>query len=292
MHTYLESIGFRQITGHREMERLTKDVVLHYDAKALFKNDHGRICGEYSRDYAPDMGLTVVGEYDESGDFHPEYSFPYFNGATVSLQTEVDFERHAGEESFAGACEDPRIGATIIFYLNNMGQYRRRYQKDPLFPEPLPVKLSALAKEGSVLLPVYHTPRDDEQLMRKREAQLRMITEARGGDEEAIEALTEEDMKDYSIITKRLQYEDVLSIIDTCFLPYGIECDQYGIVGNIVSCERVRNLYTSEYVWQMQVETCDVYLDVCINESRLVGEPRAGRRFRGLIWLQGVVHFG
>ena len=83
----------------------------------------------------------------------------------------------------------------------------------------------------------------------------------------------------------------MFSIVDTCFLPCGIECDQYSVTGNIISCERVKNLYTSEHIYQMQLEVCDLYMDVCINESKLQGVPRPGMRFRGQIWLQGTVHF-
>lgn len=291
MHTYLQSIGLGRITGHRELEQLHRDTVLHYDRRTLFKNNTGHVYGEFRKDYAADMGLIVCGEFDDKGDFHPEYSVPYFTGATISLHQEVDFEKHAGEESYAGACEDPRIGATLVFYLNNMGEYKVVEAKGPLPAEPRPIRLSALAREGVVLLPVYKSPKDEEKGIRAREAQLKLITEARGGDEEAIEALTEEDMKDYSIISKRIQNEDVFSIVDTCFLPYGIECDQYSLLGNILSCERVKNVYTSEYVYQMQIEVCDVFLDVCINENDLEGIPKPGRRFRGLAWLQGFVHF-
>ena len=31
--------------------------------------------------------------------------------------------------------------------------------------------------------------------------------------------------------------------------------------------------------------------DLCINQQDMVGEPAVGRRFRGIIWLQGLVHF-
>ena len=65
-------------------------------------------------------------------------------------------------------------------------------------------------------------------------------------------------MNDYQVITKRLEDEDVLSIVDTSFLPYGMECDQFSVIGNIISCERVKNLYTGESVWQMQLVVCDV----------------------------------
>ena len=292
MHTYLGSIGLGRITGHRELERLHRDTVMHFDRRTLFRNRAGQIYGEFSKDYASDMGLTVCGEFDDNGDFHLEYSIPYFNGATVSMRQEVDFEKHAGEESYAGAFEDPRIGATIIFYLNNMGEYKTAEAKGPLSSDARPIRLSALAKEGVVLLPVYKSVKDEEKGIRAREAQLKLISEARGGNEEAIEALTAEDMRDYSIISKRILNEDVFSIVDTTFLPYGIECDQYSVIGNITSCEKVKNIYTSEYVYQMQIEVCDMFMDVCINEADLKGIPKTGRRFRGLVWLQGLVHFG
>ena len=290
MHNYLESVGFRRITSHREMDRLMRDTVLHFDRKEIFKNEKGRICGEFSKDYAPDMGLTVCGEF-EDGDFRPDYTFPFFNGATISMNREVDFERHAGEDSYAGACEDPRIGATIIFYLNNVGQYRRAEANKLLSFDPYPIKLSALAREGTVLLPVYQAETDKNRNADIREAHYKLISEARGGDEAAIEALTTQDMEDYSVVSKRIRNEDVFSIVDTCFLPYGIECDQYNICGNILSCERVKNVYTSEFVYQMQLEVCDLCLDVCINEDRIEGVPRVGRRLRALVWLQGLVHF-
>ena len=223
MHNYLESVGFRRITSYREMDRLIRDTVLHYDRKNIFRNEVGRVYGEFSKDYGQDMGLTICGEFDDNGDFRPDYSFPFFNGATISMRQEVDFERHACEDSYAGACEDPRIGATIIFYLNNMGEYRKAVANNLLSLDSYPIKLSALAREGTILLPVYQAEKDRAKSADMREAQYKLITEARGGDEAAIEALTAQDMADYSVISKRIQNEDVFSIVDTCFLPYGIE---------------------------------------------------------------------
>ncbi len=41
----------------------------------------------------------------------------------------------------------------------------------------------------------------------------------------------------------------------------------------------------------MTIESNSIVLDVCINEQDLLGVPERGRRFRGIIWLQGLVHF-
>ncbi len=67
-----------------------------------------------------------------------------------------------------------------------------------------------------------------------------MIAAARNGDEEAMENLTMEDMDTYSMISERIVTDDVLSIVDSYFMPYGIECDQYSVMGEIVDFVNLR----------------------------------------------------
>ena len=118
-----------------------------------------------------------------------------------------------------------------------------------------------------------------------------LINAAKNGDPEAIESLTIEDMDNYSMISRRIYQEDLYSIVDTFFMPYGIECDQYQIMGNITSYRKVRNAVTKEYIYQMNIECNDLLFDVCINEEDLMGSPEVGRRFKGNIWLQGKINF-
>ena len=35
----------------------------------------------------------------------------------------------------------------------------------------------------------------------------------------------------------------------------------------------------------------DMQFDVCINKNDMLGEPKIGRRFKGIIWLQGQLHY-
>ena len=65
--------------------------------------------------------------------------------------------------------------------------------------------------------------------------------------------------------------EDVFSIVDTFFMPYGMECDQYQILGNIEYCQKVQNTVTDEYVYQMTLECNDMYFDICVNAKDLLG---------------------
>ena len=78
--------------------------------------------------------------------------------------------------------------------------------------------------------------KDEEQVRSNLEAarkRSRLIAEARKGDEEAIESLTLEDIDMYTTISRRIQKEDVFSIVETYFMPFGVECDQYHILMNI-----------------------------------------------------------
>jgi hypothetical protein len=72
-------------------------------------------------------------------------------------------------------------------------------------------------------------------------------------------------------------------------MPYGVECDQYSILGEILECEKVTNNVSGENIWKFVLNVNDLVMDVCINELDLLGEPAVGRRFKGVIWMQGMV---
>jgi hypothetical protein len=81
----------------------------------------------------------------------------------------------------------------------------------------------------------------------------------------------------------------MLSIIDTSFMPCGVECDHYSIIGNILDVKTIKNTITDEIIYNLAVEANEVYMNIAINSLDLQGEPAPGRRFRGEIWLQGTV---
>ncbi len=116
-----------------------------------------------------------------------------------------------------------------------------------------------------------------------------MLDAARNGDTDAMEQLTYDEMNTYTSISSRVIKEDVLSIIDTSFMPCGVECDHYMVIGNIYAVEKLQNIYSKEIVYNLLIEANGLMINVGINEADLQGEPKVGRRFRGEIWLQGVV---
>ena len=89
----------------------------------------------------------------------------------------------------------------------------------------------------------------------------------------------------------RIEFEDVFSIVDSSFMPCGVECDQYSVIGEVLDVVVEKNVYTNEEVYIMTLDCNDMTFDVAINRFDLIGEPAIGRRFKGQIWLQGKVEF-
>ena len=223
--------------------------------------------------------------------FHVDYYFPYFKGSGITTQESVSVEKHAEKESFAAACDDLRIGVTLIFYLQNAAEYMQWQYEGSMLPNSQPLTLSGLAREGKILLPVE---KDKEAVKIERELtknRNHLIAAARNGDEEAMESLTMEDMDTYSMISQRIVTDDIFTIVDSYFMPYGIQCDQYSILGEILEVHTGSNIVTDEELVQMTIESNNMQFDVCINRKDLLGDPQVGRRFKGTVWLQGQLQF-
>lgn len=289
MHNFLRSIGFSNLADRRAADKLLQDVCASCDVRNAVRLQNGNAFVEYVKEFAPGCGLVVCGEMDENG-FHRDYYFPYFKTDTVSSYADIVVEKHAGEDSFAGVCEDIRIGTSLIFYVTNAVQYQREIMRTPVIKNTN-VSLTALSTEGKILLPVKKNPNQALLDMEAVSTRSHLITAARNGDENAIESLTLEDIDTYNMVSRRIMTEDVFSIVDTFFMPFGMECDHYQMMGEIQSIKRVRNVRTKEYLYQMQLLCNNMQMDVCINESDLLGDPDVGRRFKGDIWMQGYINF-
>ena len=290
MHSFLRSVGFSNIKDRKGIDELIRDVCLNCDTRNAVRLDHGQAFVEYRKEFGPGFGLAVCGELDESG-FHQDYYFPYFHTDTVSSEEDLSIEKHGGEDSFAGVCEDNRLGTSLIFYVQNAVDYMRACLVKWSVGNRLSTSLTALASDGKILLPMY---KDAEQVLSDKEAlntRSQMINAAKNGDQDAIESLTLEEMDTYSMVSRRIQTEDVFSIVDTFFMPFGMECDHYQIMGEILKYHKVRNMRSKEYLYQMTINCNDLIFDICMNQEDLMGIPEVGRRFKGIIWLQGSLNF-
>ncbi|MCI6044131.1 DUF3881 family protein [bacterium] len=290
MHSYLRAVGFSDISK-KEMKEIINEIVRDYDEKIIVDEDNHRLFAEISKSFGYDCGITVCGEYDENNEFQEEYYFPYFRGTGITTREDIIVERRSEKECFSGACDDVRIGVTLIFYLANAGKYLSEKYKNSIDDKRTTVTLSGLSTEGKILLPIRKNMEQierDHQVTRKRE---QLIHEARNGNEEAMENLTMEDMDTYSMISRRIANEDIFSIVDSYFMPYGMECDRYNVMGEIEELVETKNELTGEKLYQMTINCNELQFDICMNKQDLMGEPQVGRRFKGVIWLQGNLNF-
>ena len=287
----MRAIGFSKLSDRREEQKLITDIIINSSHRAYTSNGEETILAEFCEDFAENMGIAVCGEFDADDKFTFDYFYPYLKGREVSSYEDVSVERHAEKESYAGICDDIKVGVSLIFYLQNIIPYVKAQHMNLLPIRGTTLTLSGLSIKGNIILPLI---KDEMEMRRIKKASLnrnQLITAARQGDEEAIESLTLEDMDTYTSISRKILKEDVFSLVDTYFMPYGVECDQYSILGEILEYTKTANKLTGEEIYLMKLNCNDLQFDVCINAADLYGEPQAGRRFKGIIWMQGYINY-
>lgn len=299
MHRYMRAIGFSKLTDRKELQKLVTDVVVEGTERCYTSNGEETLLAEFCKDFAvstrngmqASIGIAVCGEFDSEDKFTYDYYFPYLKGTGISSEEDVSVERHAAQESYAGVCDDVRIGVSLIFYLLNMIPYVKAKNSGILPIRGTTLTLSALSTSGTIMMPINKSEKDLIKNKRVSMNRTQLINAARKGDEEAIESLTLDDMDTYTTISKKIQKEDVFSLVDTYFMPYGVECDHYSILGEIVDSTLIKNHLTEEEIYFMTISCNDLLFDLCINKKDVFGEPCAGRRFKGTIWMQGRINF-
>lgn len=292
MHRYLRAIGFSNLKSRLQVNNLLAYVIQNADEKKYTStNDMDIMFAEYSMDFAENLGITVRGEFNEENQFVFDYYFPYSRGTQISSYEDISIERHAEKESYAGICDDIKVGVSLIFYLQNVISYLKIKNADRLPIKGTSLILSALSVDGTILLPLEKRESDLKKTKKESINRSKLIAAARNGDEDAMESLTLEDIDTYTNISRKILKQDVFTLVDTYFMPYGVECDQYYVLGEIIDYQFVENKMTKEEICQMTICCNDLYFDVSINKKDLLGEPKTGRRFKGIIWMQGHINF-
>ena len=291
MHKFMRAIGFSKLTDRREQQKLITDIILNASHRSYTSNGEETILAEFCEDFAENIGVAVCGEFDSEDKFTYDYFYPYLRGTGVSSYEDVSVERHAEKESYAGICDDIKVGVSLIFYLQNIIPYVKAQYMDLLPIRGTTLTLSGLSLKGSIILPIVKNEKEVQRVKKASINRNQLIAAARQGDEEAIESLTLEDMDTYTSISRKILKEDVFSLVDTYFMPYGVECDQYSILGEIIEYSMTTNKLTGEKIYLMKISCNDLQFDICINSMDLYGEPQVGRRFKGIIWMQGYINY-
>ena len=272
MHQYLKAIGFENIQTRKDLKKLLKEVEENFTHQTIVSYRPGEDFCEFQKEFGQDVGITLCGELDDKEHFEAAYYFPYFEGSGVTTYAEIDVQRKIEKEQYGV-------------------EYMREKQAGLAKDVQTSVTFSGLAQGGMILLPVN---KNEQQILNEKRAsdtRRELMNAARKGDQAAIETLTFDDMDLYSKVSKRLANEDVFSIVDTYFMPFGAECDMYSIMGEILAVRERINRMTGVRLYQMRLNVNELTFDVCVPADSVMGEPEIGRRFKGTIWLQGYINF-
>ena len=288
MHSFLKSVGFGSIKNRNDEEKLMKLVIENASEQQVFRVSEDRSFIEVYMEVSEETGIIVRGEQDETGVLHVSHYVPVHRGLTVTTDEIVFINKRVDTDAFTGMCDDYRVGVSLIFYVQNVVDIlnspvsQRESRKCPIF-------LSALATEGKILLPVQKTKKEEEKVKMDLQNRSALIEEAKQGNQEAIQSLTFDDIDQYAVISRRIRKEDIYSIVETSFIPFGSESDNYSILGYITAVKKCENFYTKEEFYVLSLVCNEMNFEVCIHTEDLLGEPMVGRRFRGNVWLQGKV---
>lgn len=293
MHDYLRAVGFSNVESRKDLDKILGVVLTRPSFTRTYcpKERRKITLVEKSYDFSERMGITVRGEYDDKGFFHLEHYFPYLIGKRVSAYETMIVHKRMDTYAFTGTADNLHFGVTLMFYLQNALDYLEAFEKGSGIKDALPVTLSALSCSGKILLPIEKTLEQVRIQTEDNTTHSKLLHQAKNGDEEAINLLTIRDIDKYSMISRRLLTEDVYSIVESTFMPYGSEADHFTILGDIKEVIPHINSLTGEGLTEMIVSCNGIDFFIGINNADLLGEPKVGRRFKGTIWLQGLADF-
>ncbi len=240
MHKYLRAIGFSEIQSIKDIEPLFKTIVSKPDNRIAVNANRDISYTQMDKEFGEGIGISMIGEMDESGQFLMEHYFPYLIPDSEIYYGEVELEERLVNKSYAGISDNPAF--SLIFYVQNIVEVEKWMLgfKDTIEA----VAFSALSTNGNILLP---------------------LAEPSG--------------------------EDIFSLIETSIIPCGVECEMYRVVGTIDGFKKIVNRYTKEIVYVLNLKCNEYNITLGINEKDLIGVPENGRRFRGDVWLQGLLKF-
>ncbi len=319
MHKYLRAVGFSQFEKKSQIDNFFKENLKEENLISTYITQDMRLCGQYNVPVCNGAGISVIGEQEKDELALIDFYYPYLKGYDYTLIQECTIEKHSDKESYAGIIDDYRLGIALIFYLTNGNVYNSLIKSHKINDIKIDkIFLSALSVGGRIILPIdkkqlsgnefndkskinpnyeYEDYDEDDEDDEDNPITTRIIgdiddfSDGIGGKPISIGIGIKLPRNPIGYQESRLKNEDLYSIVETSLVPYGIECDKYQIVAEILSVNKKVNQYTDETLVEMRVDTMGLQFNLMVNEKDLEGEPLPGRRFRGVIWLLGEVEF-
>lgn len=156
MHKYLRAIGFSQIKNRKQLQILITECIRSAKQRDYISlPDHEDfVFMECCKEFAEGIGIAVRGEFDENNNYIYNYYYPFLRGNYISSEEDISIERHAEKESYAGICDDLRVGVSLIFYFQNIISYLKYKEKRKLPAKGTTLTLSALSCHGTIIMSI------------------------------------------------------------------------------------------------------------------------------------------
>ena len=281
MQNYIRSIGFSMYKKKTEVRELLDKIQRENIASAriVVTKEKERLW-EIRKDISPSLGLCIHGYMENLGFFIREGFYPYMKNTVTSSTSSCSAERYVDGINYFGMLDDGRLGMSLIFRLSNSLDYI-----DNANTSIKSTSLFGFCNDAKVLLPIKQSVAELE-IAKQRIFNRDLFFEVQKFSTDFIN-LTEEDVIINSTLNSRIQNEDLYSIVDTLFMPFGMATDMYSIIGKILDFSQEENSETGETIMILKIESSDIIFTIAIRKDDLQGEPLIGRRFKGNVWLNG-----
>ena len=162
VHKFLRSIGFSNIKK-KDLEIILQEIIDRPEMMKITKDSEGNEFAELSRSFSSNVGITVRGTYQENDSFEMDYYYPYMLGTSITTEEQIEVEKHAEKESYAGVCDELNLGVTLIFYLQNVADYLAEHNGQ-LVRTHFGAMLAGLSVDGKIICPVTEKLRREKKL--------------------------------------------------------------------------------------------------------------------------------
>ena len=121
--------------------------------KCVQVDEDSNVC-EMRTEVAPGLGISIVGELNDDGDFEREFYFPYLESNIVGSTEECSVQRHTEKETYSGMVDENKVGITLIFYIQNFLEFREKMLDKEHHSKIGSVCFSGMSIGGKILLPI------------------------------------------------------------------------------------------------------------------------------------------
>ena len=99
LHKYMRAIGFSKLNTRKELEELIRICAGEASERSYTSNGEDTMLAVFSKEFAPGIGVSICGEYDESNNFSYDYCFPYLIGEGITSYEDAMAAINAGADA-------------------------------------------------------------------------------------------------------------------------------------------------------------------------------------------------